>query len=55
MGQETILFKSKEQTDIQRVADFLHQLTKKKSGNQVILRQGTQEITLDFQIVSSSN
>ena len=48
MGKETILFKSEEKKDLQSVAAFLHQLADKLAGNQLILRQGNQEIEVDI-------
>jgi amphi-Trp domain-containing protein len=48
MGRETILFSSEEKKDLQSVAAFLHQLADKLAGNQVILRQGADEIVVDI-------
>jgi len=48
MGREIVLFKSEEKKDLASVATFLRQLADKLDGNQVILRQGTQEIVLDI-------
>lgn len=48
MGKETTLFESEEKKDIQNVADFLRQLADKIEQKQVILRQGTEELTLEL-------
>jgi amphi-Trp domain-containing protein len=44
MGKEIVLFKSEERMDLQSVSAFLHQLADKLAQNQVILRQGEEEI-----------
>ena len=48
MAKEIVLFKSEERKDLQSVSAFLHQLADRLEHNQVILRQGTEEITLDI-------
>jgi amphi-Trp domain-containing protein len=48
MAKEVILFESEQKTDLQSAATFLHQLADKLAQNQVKLRQGEQEITLDI-------
>jgi len=48
MGKEIVLFKSEERKDLASVAAFLHQLADKFAGNQVVLRQGTEEIVIDI-------
>jgi amphi-Trp domain-containing protein len=47
MGKEIVLFKSEERKDLASVVAFLHQLADKLAENQVILRQGSEEICLD--------
>jgi amphi-Trp domain-containing protein len=46
MSKEIVLFKSEERKDLVSVAAFLSQLAEKLAENQVILRQGEEEITL---------
>jgi amphi-Trp domain-containing protein len=48
MGKETRLFKSEARHSRADVSAFLHQLADKVSQGQVILRQGTEEISLDL-------
>jgi amphi-Trp domain-containing protein len=48
MGKEIVLFKSEERKDLASVVAFLHQLADKLAGNQVVLRQGTEEIVIDI-------
>jgi len=48
MGKEIVLFKSEERKDLASVVAFLHQLADKFAGNQVVLRQGTEEIVIDI-------
>jgi amphi-Trp domain-containing protein len=48
MGKETILFSSEEKKNLQSVAEFLHQLADKLAENNVILRQGTEELAVDI-------
>lgn len=48
MGKETVLFASEERQSLQNVADFLRQLADRLDNNQVVLRQGNQEITVDI-------
>ena len=47
MGKEVVLFKSEERKDLAGVVAFLHQLADKLAKNQVILRQGSEEIVID--------
>ena len=44
MGKEIVLFESEEKRSIGDVSDFLRQLADKLEQNQVILRQGEEEI-----------
>ena len=46
MGKETILFKSEENKDIHSVAALLRELADKIESQQVILKQGKQEVKL---------
>jgi amphi-Trp domain-containing protein len=46
MGRETILFKSVEKKDIHSVAALLRELADKIESQQVILKQGNQEVKL---------
>ena len=48
MGLETRLFKSETKMNRQQVGDFLHQIADKIAAGQVILRQGSEELTLDL-------
>ena len=48
MGRETILFSSEEKKNLQSVAEFLHQLADKLAQNNVILRQGTEELAVEI-------
>lgn len=48
MGRETVLFKSEEPKALTEVAAFLRQLADKLETNQVVLQQGTQEVTLEI-------
>ena len=48
MGREIVLFKSEERKELPSVAAFFHQLADKLAENQVILRQGAEEIVLDI-------
>lgn len=48
MGRETTLFQSKEKKSRTEISDFLHHLADKISGGKVIIRQGTEDITLDM-------
>jgi amphi-Trp domain-containing protein len=48
MGKETILFSSEEKKDLADVAAFLHTLADKLGDNQVILRQGAEELTIEI-------
>lgn len=46
MGKETILFSSEEPRSLQSVAEFLHQLAEKLNQNEVIFKQGEQELVV---------
>lgn len=46
MGQEVVLFKSEERHSRQEVAGFLRELADKVDGGEVVLRKGTEELTL---------
>lgn len=46
MGKEKRLFKSEERRSRSEVSAFLHQLADKLNEGQVVLRQGSDEITL---------
>jgi amphi-Trp domain-containing protein len=48
MGKETRLFKSEERKNRSELSAFLHQLADKIEEGQVVLRQGQEEITLQF-------
>ena len=48
MGKEIVLFESEERKDLASVVAFLHQLADKLAGNQVVLRQGSEEIVVDI-------
>ena len=48
MGKEIVLFKSEERKDLASVIAFLYQLADKLAGNQVVLRQGSEEIIVDI-------
>ena len=48
MGKEIVLFKSEERKDLASAVTFLHQLADKLAENQVILRQGSEEIIVDI-------
>ena len=48
MGRETILFSSEEKKNLQSVAEFLHQLADKLAENNIILRQGTEELAVEI-------
>lgn len=48
MGKEIRLFKSEERRSRAEVSAFLHQLADKLGEGQVVLRQGSDEITLDM-------
>ena len=47
MGKEIVLFKSEERKDLASAVTFLHQLADKLAENQVILRQGSEEVVID--------
>ena len=48
MGRETRLFKTEERKTRSDVSNFLHQLADKVSNGQVVLSQGSEEITLQL-------
>jgi amphi-Trp domain-containing protein len=48
MGREVVLFKSEERKELSGVVAFLHQLADKLAENQVVLRQGAEEIVVDI-------
>ena len=48
MGREIVLFKSEEGKELSAVDVFLRQLADKLDGNQVILRQGAEEVELNI-------
>jgi amphi-Trp domain-containing protein len=48
MGKETRLFKSEERKSRPEVSAFLRQLSEKLAEGQVVLRQGSDEITLQL-------
>ena len=48
MGKEIVLFESEERKDLASVVAFLHQLADKLAKNQVVLRQGMEEIVVDI-------
>ncbi len=43
---ETVLFKSETKKDVHAVADFLHQLADKIAAQEVVLKQGADELKL---------
>ncbi len=48
MGKEIVLFKSEERKDLASAVAFIHQLADKLATNQVVLRQGSEEIVVDI-------
>lgn len=48
MGKEVVLFKSEEKRSTADVAAFLRQLADKVEQGEVILRQGSEELTLSL-------
>ncbi|NLO06797.1 MAG: amphi-Trp domain-containing protein [candidate division WS1 bacterium] len=48
MGQETVIFSSEETADRQRVSSFLRELADKIDSGEVILQQGTDEVSLSI-------
>jgi amphi-Trp domain-containing protein len=46
MGREKVLFSSEERSTAQHVASFLRQLADKVEQNEIILRQGSEEVRL---------
>jgi amphi-Trp domain-containing protein len=46
MAKKTTLLKSEERKDLQSVVAFLRRLADQLAENQVVMRQGTQEITM---------
>ena len=48
MGKETRLFKSEEPKSRAEVGEFLHQIAEKITNGEVVLRQGQEELVLQF-------
>ena len=48
MGRETVLFKSEEKKASSEIANTLRQIADKIDDGIMILKQGSEEITLDF-------
>ena len=48
MGIETVLFKSEEKKTSSDIANTLRQIADKIDGGSMILKQGSEEITLEF-------
>ena len=48
MGKEIVLFKSEERKDLASTVAFIRQLADKLATNQVVLRQGSEEIVIDI-------
>ena len=48
MGRETVLFKSEEKKASSDIANILRQIADKIDDGSMILKQGSEEITLDF-------
>lgn len=48
MGKETRLFKSEERKTRTEVSAFLHQVAEKIENGEVVLRQGQEELALQF-------
>ena len=48
MGKETVLFKSEEMKASSDIANTLRQIADKIDDGTMILKQGSEEITLDF-------
>ena len=48
MGKEIVLFKSEERKDLASAVAFIRQLADKLATNQVVLRQGSEEIIVDI-------
>ena len=48
MGRETVLFKSEEKKASSDIANTLRQIADKIDDGTMILKQGTEEITLEF-------
>ena len=48
MGRETVLFKSEEKKTSMDIANTLRQIAEKIDDGTMILRQGSEEITLEF-------
>lgn len=51
MGKETILFKSEEKREAREVATFLRQLADRVEKQEVVLRKGDEEVTLQLPAV----
>jgi amphi-Trp domain-containing protein len=48
LGKEIVLFSSEEKKELPAVVDFLRELADKLDRGQVILRKGTEELTLSL-------
>ena len=48
MGKETRLFKSEESKNRTEVSAFLHQIADRIANGEVVLRQGQEELVLQF-------
>ena len=48
MGRETVLFKSEEKKTSSDIANTLRQIADKIDDGKMILKQGSEEITLEF-------
>lgn len=48
MGRETVLFESEERKGLAEVAEFIRQLADRLDQNEVVLRRGSEEITLNL-------
>jgi amphi-Trp domain-containing protein len=48
MGKETRLFKSEENMNRTEVSGFLHQIAEKIASGELVLRQGQEELALQF-------
>ncbi|MFP4250408.1 MAG: amphi-Trp domain-containing protein [Armatimonadota bacterium] len=48
MGEEVVLFESEEKADRARVCSFLRDLADRIEQNNVVLRKGDEEVTVDI-------
>jgi amphi-Trp domain-containing protein len=46
MGKEIVLFASEEKSNVRNVASFLHQMADKLLEQEVVLRQGNEELKI---------